>query len=258
MEFPDDRAMDFVLGFPTAVAPDYRNRSSLETSPPLFVLRVPETADAADVDRVVGALRASLYDNGKLVPFARLPAEDDSTLLSDIAGAQLMTGAPEHMTPDRYPHFRVMRDLITYIRQNPAAWREGPQTRKLRLHASEQRAQRGGLLGFTKMEGPERSGLSGLLMALSWLSFVQRMPKWLWAWWTSRKVMRSWLGAENIAGGGRKLFRVMDNAGAVWSSQLGRDPNHEEALQQLDRLLWRALLEDLRTPAIGRPACERR
>ncbi|WP_143220781.1 ABC transporter substrate-binding protein [Actinomadura sp. CNU-125] len=63
--------------------------------------------------------------------------------------------------------------------------------------------------------------------------------------------MRGWLGAEDISGGDRKLFRAMDNAGAVWRSQLERDPNHEEALQRLDRLLWRALLEDLYTPPPG-------
>ncbi|GGJ22096.1 ABC transporter substrate-binding protein [Streptomyces brasiliensis] len=254
--FPDDRAVNFVLGFPTAVAPEYRNRSSLASSPPLFVLRVPETGYAAGVDRVVGALRASLYDNGKLVPFAHLPPEDDSALLSETAGIQLLSGAPEYMTPDRFPHFRVMRDLVTYIRRNPDAWRQGPQTRSLRLYASEQRAQRGGLLGFTRREteAPDLGlgGLPGFLVKVSWLSFVQRMPKWLWACWTSRKVMRGWLGAEKIAGGGKKLFRVMDTVGAVWGAQLSRDPNHEEALQQIDRLLFRALLEDLRTPAIGR------
>ncbi|WP_330306110.1 MULTISPECIES: ABC transporter substrate-binding protein [unclassified Streptomyces] len=249
---PDDRAMDFVLGFPTAVAPEYRNRSNLATSPPLFVLRVPAAAYESVVDRVVGALRASLYDNGKLVPYAHLPAEDDSALLSESAGIQVGTGAPEHMTPERYPNFRVMRDLVAYIRKNPAAWREGSQARNLRIYASEQRAQRGGLLGFTRVEGPDLGGLPGFLVGISWLSFVQRMPKWLWARWTSRKVVRGWLGAEPVAGGGKKLFRVMDNAGAVWGAQLKNDPNHEEALQELDRLLLRALLEDLRSPAVGR------
>lgn len=252
MGFPNDRTMDFVLAFPTAVAPEYRNRSSLETSPPLFILRVPETAYPAGVDRVVGALRESLDDNGKLVSFARVPASDDSTLLSALAGIELMTGAPEHMTPDRFPHFRVVRDLLTYIRENPDAWNEGPQMRELRLHASEERARRGGLLSFTRMTGPNLGGVAGFLVGVGWLSFVQRMPKRLWASWTSRKVMRGWLGAETIAGGGRNLFRVMDNnAGAVWR-QLTTDPDNEETLQQFDRLLYRALLEDLRTPAVGR------
>ncbi|MEU6276833.1 ABC transporter substrate-binding protein [Streptomyces populi] len=253
--FPDDRATDFVLGFPTAVAPEYRNRSTLETSPPLFLL-VPPTAHTAGVDRVVGALRASLYDNGKLVPLAHLPAEDDSALLSETAGIQLLSNGPEHMTPDRFPHFRVMQDLVTYIRQKPDAWTAGPQARDLRRHASEQRAQRGGLLGFTRKEtdapGVGAGWLPDFLLKIGWLSFVQRLPKWLWARRTSRRVMRGWLGAEKIAGGGKNLFRVMDTVGALWSSQLRRDPDHEETLQQLDRLLLRALLEDLRTPVTGR------
>lgn len=251
MGFPDDRAGDFVLDFPTAVAPEYRNRSALATSPPLFVLRVPESAQPSDVDRVVGALRAALTDNGKLVPLAHVAAEDDSELLADTAGGRLMMGAPEHMTPDRYRHFLVMRDLIAYVRENPGAWRNGPQARNLRRHASERRAQRGGLLAFTRMDGPSPDGLMGFLMRISWLSFVQRLPKWLWARWTSRRMVRGWLGAERIAGGGTNLFRVMDTAGDVWSSQLRNDPGHEEALQQLDQLLFRALLEDLRSPAVG-------
>ncbi|GLZ08403.1 hypothetical protein Acsp03_58690 [Actinomadura sp. NBRC 104412] len=234
------------------VAPEYSNRASLGTSPPLFILRVPETAGTSGIDEVIEALYRSLFGNGKLVPLARLAAEDDSTLLSEIAGAQLRTGAPENMTPDRYPNFLVMRDLITYIRQNPRAWRAGPQTRELRLHASEQRAKRGGLLGFTQVAGPDGGWLWGFLMKLVWRPLVQRMPRRVWAAWTSRKVMRDWLGAENTAGGGRDLFRAMNNGGALWSTQLGNDPNHEEALQQLDRLLWRALLEDLRSPVIGR------
>ncbi|MFI0409198.1 hypothetical protein [Actinomadura sp. 3N508] len=252
MGFPDDRAAgEFVRGFRTAVAPEYRNRSGLATSPPPFILRVPESAYPDGVDRVVGALNAALTDNGKLVPFAHLPAEDDSALLSDTAGVQMMIGTPEHMTPDRYPNFLVMRDLINYARQNPDAWQSGPQARELRRYASEQRAQRGGPLSFTRMEGPSPDGLMGFLMRISWLSFVQRLPKWLWARWRSRTVMRRWLGAEPIAGGGKNLFRVIDSAAGLWSSQLRNDPEHEEALQQLDQLLYRALLEDLRTPAVG-------
>ncbi|WP_367125523.1 ABC transporter substrate-binding protein [Streptomyces phytohabitans] len=250
--FPDDRAMDFVLAFPTSVAPEYRNRADLSTSPPLFLLRVPESAYVRGADRLRGALRASLDQNGKLAPVALLPATGGGTLLSDTAGVQLMTGAPEHMTPDAYPHFHVVRDLVTYVRSHPDAWLQGPQTRNLRQYASERRAQRGGPLGFTRVEGPALDGLPGFLVGLSWLSFVQRLPKWLWARRTSRKVMRGWLGAEQLAGGGRELFRVMDVAGGVWSARLLNDPQHPEALQELDRLLFRALLEDLRTPAIGR------
>ncbi|WP_148354567.1 ABC transporter substrate-binding protein [Actinomadura syzygii] len=249
--FPDDRAGDFVLDFPTAVAPDYRNRSSLATSPPLFVLRVPESAHPDGVDRVVRELRSALTDNGNLVPLAHLSTEDDSELLSETAGFRLMMGTPRHMTPERFPNFLVMRDLIAFIRGNRDAWRGGPQARELRRHASEQRAQRGGPLAFTRMEGPNPDGLVGFLMRISWLSFVQRLPKWLWARWTSRRVIRRWLGAERIAAGGKNLYRVMDTVGAVWSSQLRNDPEHQEALQQLDQLLFRALLEDLRNPPVG-------
>lgn len=268
------------MAFRTAAAPEPQNRSSLATSPPLFLLRVPQAvpqaAYAARVDRVVGSLHKSLHVNSKRVPLARLPAQGDpapppaqlaelsSVLLSALAGIELESGAPENMTPDRYPHFRIMRDLVSYIYEHPTAWLQGPQARKLRIHASEQRAQRGGLLAFTRMQPPAvdgvLGGVAGFLVGISWLSFVQRFPRWLWARRMSRKVMGGWLGAEPLAGGITNLFRVLDNAGGLWASQLRGDPYHEEALQALDQLLVRALLEDLRTPAIGgiRPARRRR
>ncbi|MHA5054207.1 type 1 periplasmic-binding domain-containing protein [Streptomyces sp. SD15] len=259
--FPDDRAGDFVRDFPTTVAPEYRNRANLATMPPLFVLRVPESAYTTGVDRVVRALIGSLDHNGKLVPYAYLPAGEDTALLAGGAGVQLQTGAPENMTPDRFPHTRIIRDLVTYIRAHPQAWTEhGSQAKELQAYACEQRASRGGLLGFSRMQGPEDGGVAGFLMRVGWLSFVQTLPRWLWARAMSRKVMRGWLGAEAVAGGSKKLFRVIDNLGSVRGTQLSGDPGHEEALQELDWLLLRALLEDLSAPSTGRflPARRRR
>ncbi|MEV6589752.1 ABC transporter substrate-binding protein [Streptomyces acidicola] len=250
--FPDDRASDFVRDFRTTVAPEYGSRAGLETSPPLFILRLPEAAYPTGVDRVVKALIDALHQNGRRVPYAHLPAGEDSELLSVSAGVQLRGGTPDHMTPDRYPNFLVMRDLVTYVRASPTAWADDSQARQLRTYAAEQRARRGGVLAFTRMEGPQLDGIAGFLAGLSWLSFVQRLPRWLWARWTSRRVMRRWLGAEQVGAGSKKLFRVMDDMGAVRRTQLMNDPDHPEALQEFDWLVLRALLEDVSRPAVGR------
>jgi hypothetical protein len=72
------------------------------------------------------------------VPYAHLPAagDSDSPLLSETAGPTLR-GGPEHMTPDRYPHFHVTRHLVTYIRGNPDEW-PGHRVRDLREYVCDQ------------------------------------------------------------------------------------------------------------------------
>ncbi|CAL9495517.1 ABC transporter substrate-binding protein [Streptomyces sp. Tu 3180] len=252
--FPNDQSIEFIREFRVAVAPAYENRARLGTSPPLFLLRVPRASYRSAADRVVAALTGALRQR---VPFAHLPAgtgeEADARLLSVSAGTQLYRTTPQHMTPDRFPHFHVMCDLVDYIRSHPEEWAtHADQEAELRAHAGEQRAQRGGPLAFTRMEGPALDGLAGFLAGLSWLSFVQLLPKWWWAHRISRKVMRGWLGAQPVAQGSNNLFRVMDRVAAERSVQLMDDPAHEEALQEFDWLVLRALLEDLRRPAIGR------
>ncbi|MGC9535602.1 ABC transporter substrate-binding protein [Streptomyces sp. UG1] len=252
--FPNDQAIEFVREFRVTVAPEYENRAKLQTSPPLFLLRVPQASYRSGVDRVVAALTGALRQR---VPFAHLPAgtraEADSRLLSVGAGTQLYRSAPQHMTPDRFPHFHVMCDLVEYIRSHPQEWATNAnQEAELRTHVSERRAHRGGLLAFTRMDGPALDGLAGFLANLSWLSFVQLLPRWLWARRASRKVMRGWLGAQQVAQGSNNLFRLMDRVAAERSVQLMDDASHEEALQEFDWLILRALLEDLRRPAIGR------
>ncbi|TDD81328.1 ABC transporter substrate-binding protein [Actinomadura darangshiensis] len=250
MNFPDDRLKDFVGNFRTAVAPDDQNRSILETSPPLFILRVPETGSEDGRRRVIEALKSLLDDNGKRVPYVHLTVAGAATLLAETAGNKLSIGAPEHMTPDRYRHFRVARDLVAYVRHNPNAWEEGPQHDNLRLYAAKQHSERSGLMRFTRMEAPDVGGFRGFLAKVGWLSFVQWAPRRVWAGWTSRKTRR-WVREQETSGSGGKLFRMMDVEGAGWASQLQNNSEHPEALGQIDRLLFRALRADLRTPAIG-------
>ncbi|WP_215451741.1 ABC transporter substrate-binding protein [Streptomyces sp. ATCC 21386] len=260
--FPNDQATDFVREFQATVAPTYANRAKLGTSPPLFILRVPQASYQGGVNRVVAALTGALSQR---VPYAHLPigtredsgsvrADPDSGLPSVDAGRQLFRSAPEHMTPDRFPQFHVMCGLVEYIRSNPGRWATTDDMEAaLRRDAGELRAQRGGLLAFTRMQGPDDGGgIAGFLAKLSWLSFVQLLPRWLWARRISRTVVRSWLGAERVAQGSKNLFRVMDQVAAIRSMQLMADPADEEALQEFDWLVLRALMEDLSRPVIGR------
>ncbi|TPQ16564.1 ABC transporter substrate-binding protein [Streptomyces sporangiiformans] len=254
--FPDDSRADvFVREFPTAVAP--ANRANLATKPPLFILRVPGdgAACAEGTHRVVEALRRSLDEHGKLVPYVYLAAaQDDSLLLAESAGLGLQDVPPEHMTPDRFPHFTLLRDLVTYIREHPDRW-PGARAVALREYAcDQQQAEKRGLLGALPKTSPPSSDLKGWFLVVFWLWFTRYAPRWLWQKRMSRKVMRRWLADEPVAAGGRNLFRVMDHVANVQSTRLARpagDPRHEEALQELDQLLTRALLEDLRTPRVG-------
>ncbi|MFF3380708.1 ABC transporter substrate-binding protein [Streptomyces sp. NPDC002680] len=257
--FPGDRAIDFIREFRSAVVPDYGSRVSLDTSPPLFVLRVPEATYRTGVQRIVNPLIDALRtDSSRRVPYAHLTAASDDELLSTEAGTELSRGATGHLTPDRYPYFHVMRDLVTYIKDNPGSWTHGSWEKELRKHASERRAQRGGLLAFTRMDAPDvgaaLGGVAGVLTKLSWLSFVQRGPRRIWAAWISRRVTKGWLGSEQPAASGQNLFKVMDDVGAERAPHL-RNPNHPEhggALRELDSFVLRALLEDLSRPPVGR------
>ena len=145
----------------------------------------------------------------------------------------------------------VIRDLVTYIRENPDACRRGSQERNLRRFAAAQYAERSLLGLLPEMRPANDNGAKNFVVSLL-LFFSERLPRWLWARWTSRKVMRGWLGKDRIARGRRDLFRVMDELGRHWSRQLTNDPDHEEALGGIERLLFLALLADLRRPPIGR------
>ncbi|WP_105973068.1 type 1 periplasmic-binding domain-containing protein [Streptomyces geranii] len=257
--FPGDRAIDFIREFRSAVVPDHGSRASLDTSPPLFVLRVPEATYRTGVQRIVDPLiDAMRTDNSRRVPYAHLTTAGDQDLLAVDAGTELSRGATGHLTPDRFPYFHVVRDLVLFIKDNPGRWAQGSWEKELRSHAGERRARRGGLLAFTRMDAPDvgvvLGGVAGLLTRLSWLSFVQRGPRRVWSAWISRRVMRGWLGREQPAASGQNLFKVMDDVGAERAPHL-RNPHHPEhagALRELDAFVLRALLEDLSRPPVGR------
>ncbi|PAZ14823.1 branched-chain amino acid ABC transporter substrate-binding protein [Streptomyces sp. SA15] len=279
--FPDDTGADaFVREFPMTVAPD--DPAGLSTRPPLVILRIPETVTPADaagpeyrarVRRVLGELELSLKRDtgGKLAPYALLWAGDHSgsDSLAETAGKELGRGIPRNMTPDRFPDFVLLREVLTYIRERPGTW-SAPAPKELRNHAYRQRTERGGLpallWSLSGGEAPPIAGLRGWLLGTWWRSITITFPRWCWARRQTARLIRPgrlslnrrarWLGAELGVDNGREgLFEVLDGVAERQAPRLALradHPNRAEALEALERLLVRALLEDLRPPSPGR------
>ncbi|MEG8275355.1 ABC transporter substrate-binding protein [Streptomyces sp. AHA2] len=267
--FPDPvngRAEIFVSDYPTAITP--ADPARLDTRPPLFVFRVATDGPAGEegVRRVLGALRRPLDDRGPLVPYALVPAAEEPVLLTEQAGHLLENGTPRRMTPDRYPHFAVVRSLVTYVRDHPQQT-AGGYAEELRRHACDrQQAERRGLLGRLPRAAstdvaPDGADVKGWLLRVFWLSFTCHLPRWVWSRLISRKVTRRWLGGMREAGGRRDLYQVMAHVAATQAPRLrmaSDERRREQALQTLEKLLLRALLEDLATPRTGRYLPKRR
>jgi hypothetical protein len=262
-QFPDDgEAGSFVIEYPAAVAPF--DPAKLATRPPLLLLRIPAGVSYEHArNRVLEALRQPLNDDhdGRLVPHAVLYAGETPALLSEAAGEALQRSVPRRQTPDRFPHFNLMLSLVTHVREHPNQ-RPRQNAERLRAYACDQQADdRRGLLGHLPRTSPPETDLKGWLLKIFWLSFTRYLPRWAWSRWMSRKVMRRWFTALRVTPGGRDLYRAMDDLAATQATRMQlppEDPDHEKALETFERLLVRALLEDLGTPPVGRCLPRRR
>ncbi|WP_416959352.1 ABC transporter substrate-binding protein [Streptomyces sp. Agncl-13] len=283
--FPDDEgADDFVRLFRQALAP--AERESLAYTPPLVVLDIGDGGAEYDarVRRVVDALlRASRNDQDRTtVPYALVTASKDSDLLSGTATRGLFFGMPRNMTPDRLPGFWPLSDAVSSIRDLVGQGTKAPGSQALRDHAYEQlrlnRRQRheGGpqtvSWAFGGGDAPPVGGLRGWLLGSLWHGITRTLPRRRWELRKTRRLMRpgrlarrrrpGWLGeALGMAQGSATVFEVMDE---VADRQLPRlvlpedHPRHQESLFALEKLLTRALLEDLADPPVGRRLPRRR
>ncbi|MEV6808735.1 ABC transporter substrate-binding protein [Streptomyces sp. NPDC051132] len=276
--FPDDEgADDFVREFRQAVSP--ADRDLLAHTPPLVILDVAGGDAEYDsrVRRLVGALEQALRgrQDAKLVPYAIPTADDGSELLSGAAARGLALGMPKHMTPDRLPGFWPLWDSVAYIREH-ADERRAPGADVLRDHAHAQlrahRQQRreGRLQVFLwalgGSESPPVGGIRGWLLGSLWQGITRTLPRWCWERRKTRKLVRAprlfrparqrWLGGMlGMSGDAETLFAVMDEVADRQMARLVLPPDHarhQESLAALEALLTRALLEDLKTPAVGR------
>ncbi|WP_217710491.1 ABC transporter substrate-binding protein [Streptomyces sp. NA04227] len=248
------------------------DREYLATSPPLFLFDVPGSGTAYErrVRRVVEALREALDDNGKLAPYAVLEAGAGYELAGAEVGRRLEFGIPRFMTPDRLPQFSLLRDVVTEVLQRQSAGGAGAGARVLRDTAYLKRVEQGGLPGLLwslgGSESPQQGGLYSWLLSVIWQPLTHSLPRLLWARRKTRQLIRParlspfrrrrWLGAElNAERGKENFFRVMDEMAQRQVPRLALHAGHpqrEEALQGLEELLVRALLEDLRVPPARR------
>ncbi|MGW7261512.1 hypothetical protein [Streptomyces sp. NPDC054834] len=234
--FPYSEGADlFLHEFSRAVTPGKWNY--LAVNPPLMILDVPGEGWAHDkaVYRVAAALRGAL----DAVPNTFLTAERGYNWpLSEQAVSQL-----QNHTQGRYPQFWLMASLVDCIRggdceapANATQWRLRDFAFQRQVVEQPRTLVR---LAFWAMEGGRLSATFG--------SVVLNLYRPLWSWRMSRKVMR-WLGELPVAEGSSDLFGVMSCVSAMQSRRLtckDGDPDREEALQELEDLLVRALLEDL-------------
>lgn len=266
--FPDDSGADyFIREYRTAVNP--ARRDLLENKPPLLILSTPANATESHTHRVLEALRWALGPEHKRVPHTVLYAEGDVPLLTVQAGAGLGFDIPRRSTPDRFPHFWLMADVVAQIQESRPGG-GGLGARKLRDHVYRQRAERGGIPGLLwHMGGTDTApigGVRGFFVGLVWHSLTRALPRWIWARRQNRRLVRSkrsgWLGKHlNATAGGAPVFELLDQVGARQSPRLSLEPSHprhKEGLAALELLLLRALLEDLRKPAVGRLLPKRR
>jgi ABC-type branched-subunit amino acid transport system substrate-binding protein len=216
-----------------------------------------------------------------LVPYAVVDAGAATEVLAIQVGDRLGFGIPRHMTPDCFPRFLLLRDMVGAVVARATGRGPEPGATALRDFAYGERVKRGGLPSWLWAAGGGAAepvaGAWGWLV--NWLGrpLTRTLPRWLWArrqthqlirpaWWALRREPR-WLGTEqNVHGGSEDLFRVLDNLSQQQVPRLqppAQDDgpareNREKALFVLERLLLRALLEDLSNPRTGKVRPERR
>jgi hypothetical protein len=257
--FPDATgADDFVRVYRNTVVPS--RRDALGRAVPVIVLHTG--GRPGRTVRVLSALQSALDDNGKLVHNVKLEADSDSVLLSRTAGDGLAYDRPGRSMPDRFPDFGLIKAVVECVEEHA---RDSEVVREvdLRDRAYRHRCERGGVLGLLwglgGNEAPAASGPLGLALNTFWLPLTRYLPRWYWARRKRRRLVTSkrhgWLGAMlSASGGNANAFELLaqETNQQLTRLRLPEDhPQHEEALEVLERLLLRALLEDLRTPRQG-------
>ncbi|MFG2892570.1 hypothetical protein [Streptomyces sp. NPDC048248] len=274
--FPDGEGSDpFLLKFREAVVPGKWRRSLREDVLPVLALDTAGTGtdQAAGVraKRVLDGLEDVLSHNAgegaKLTPYARpaLPAlpPPGTEYLTLKVGEQLCAATP--LKGARLPgrNLRLMTDLTQELRERPETVNLGGRTLRDRAYSLRAEEAGGGVLHW--LAGASAVSFNG---ALSWLgdlialfgkSVLYRFPRWCWsAWWTRRLLTAK---KHNWYEQWRRMGKS-DHSVFYWVSELltrqcqrltgGDAAAAEEARQDLEELLLRALLADLRDARPGR------
>ncbi|MEV0282257.1 ABC transporter substrate-binding protein [Streptomyces sp. NPDC050610] len=262
---------DFINEFRAAVAPG--EREYLRHTPPLILLGIPgEGAGYTDrVERVVTSLVGGIHKDRKLVPYISVELElyrrEQPPLLAEAVGDGLASEAPRNMTPNQFSDFEILRAFVKRLR-NPPEGEDDPNAAKpLRDHAYSEHIENGGLLKALWVLGgrqapPVPGGLTGWLLESVLQPLLRTLPRWLWARRKTRRLMRGWLGTElNLSRSREGLFEALSDVASVQKERLALpvgDPQHQDALEFLEKVLVQALLTDLSRPAVGRLLPKRR
>lgn len=198
------------------------------------------------------------------------PGTPGTEYLALRAGEELRAGTPRNGTPLPNRNLRLMTDLTEAIRARPHD--PVPDGRALRDRAYSLRAEDadGGLLHwlarFSDVHFAGPLAWLGDLVALFGKSVLYRFPRWCWTLWWTRRLLRSkhnWYEQWRRMGRtGESVFEKVAQLLTRQSERLGRDDEEASraAHQDLEELLLRALLADLRDAGPGRfgPRARRR
>jgi hypothetical protein len=210
--------------------------------------------------------RFDALDGERLTPYARpavRPGDPPGTeYLALKAGEELRAATPRKCAPLPNRNLRLMTDLTAQIRERPE--QPVPTGRALRDRAYSLRAEEadGGVLHFlarfaaVQFAGP--LAWLGDLLALFGKSVLYRFPRWCWTLWWTRRLLRSkhnWYERWRRMGNtDETVFEKVAQLLTRQSERLGRDDEEaaQAAHQDLEELLLRALLADLRAAGPGK------
>lgn len=278
--FPDGTGADtFLSGFGRAVAPSDPRR--LMHKLPLLVLQIADDEHYdSRVRQVARALRDAVGQPGKRVPSALVEVGGPRPgtamrFVSERVGDDIKSDLPRNMTPDRFDQFELLRDVISRVLPaDGTAPGRAPTAAELRDHAYLRRVERGGLVGLLwtlsmPAVAPAGNGALEFLLQILWRPLTQSLPRQCWTWRMTRKFIRParlpgwrgrrrWLGEQEQAD--TNVFEALAN---LLQREIHRlqDPSggsYEPAVEKLEGLLLRGLLEDLSDPRVGRVRPRRR
>ncbi|MFC7307056.1 hypothetical protein ACFQVC_22860 [Streptomyces monticola] len=291
-EFPDgEGSHHFTQAFRQAVAPPNWRRALRSEGLPLVALDV-DTEDVSLIgertDQVLTGLEHMLAVPGEhtATPYARLsrrpPESPGKEYLTLQAAASLCGSTPPKGARLSCRNLRLMRDVTEEFRADPG---RHPTARELRDRTYSLRAEEadGGVLhwlaGVRDVSFEGVLAPVGTLIALFGQQVLYTFPRWCWAAWWSRRLLkprrltgrpnrRNWYEQwRRLGTTEHSLFHFVAELLQRESARLvphgdeateGFGAAADEARQDLEELLLRALLADLQAARPGRGPWSRR
>ncbi|MGY0061715.1 hypothetical protein ACWY4P_35130 [Streptomyces sp. LZ34] len=271
-----DGAEDFMGAFKRAVVPEDRRAAARDVLPPVVLLAEGDEGAEGDgggedpagrAHRAMRGLERCLRRErgGKLVPYAALGAAEAARAarggrpLTLTVGQRLCENVPPRTGRLRLRDFQLMRDLVECVlEQEPEA---PPLTgEQLRDRCYEGRRRRGpALRAMWRMGGGDPPTAQSAAQSPGWIGLVlgavarpvlQDFPRWWWARRRTRRLLWSdttgWFADWREIGHGRRAEEFFASAAQLVEWDAGQGEPEGEAPDELEQLLLRALLADLK------------